>query len=133
MLTKVVTVLEGLAVIHRSITAMEVKFSELVMRIGDAEKRNDYLESSERELAANPLETKPDLQCVWEKLEDLENHNRQNNGRIVGVPENEEGRDMKFLDELFLILLDITGHKLEIKQAPRVPGETGPDQFWPNL
>ncbi len=79
------------------------------------------LESSERELAANPLETKADLQCVWEKLEDLENHNRQNKGRIVGIPENEKGRDMKFLDELFLILLDITGHKLEIEQAHRVP------------
>ncbi len=119
MLTKVVTDLEDLAVIHRSITVMEVKFSELVTRIGDAEKRIDYLESSERELAANPLETKAKLQCVWEKLEDLEN--RQNNSRIVGIPENEKGRDKKFLDELFLILLDITGHKLEIEQAHRVP------------
>ncbi len=45
MLTKVVTDLEDLAVIHRSITVMEVKFSELVTRIGDAEKRIDYLES----------------------------------------------------------------------------------------
>ncbi len=61
MLTKVVTDLEDLAVIHRSITAMEAKFSELVTRIGDAEKR---IESSERELAANPLATKADLQCV---------------------------------------------------------------------
>lgn len=39
MLTKVVTDLEDLAVIHRLITAMEAKFSELVTRIGDAEKR----------------------------------------------------------------------------------------------
>ncbi len=61
MLTKVVTDLEDLAVIHRSITAMEAKFSELVTSIGDAEKR---IESSERELAANPLATKADLQCV---------------------------------------------------------------------
>ncbi len=72
-------------------------------------------------LAYNPLETKADLQCVWEKLEELENHNQQNNGRICGIPENEEGRDMKFLDELFLILLDITGHKLEIEKALRLP------------
>ncbi len=31
---------------------------------------------------------------------------------------------MKFLDELFLILLDITGHKLEIEKAHRVPAQT---------
>ncbi len=93
MLTKVITDLEDLAVIHRSITAMEAKFSELVMRIGNTENWINYLESSERELAANPLATKADLQCVWEKLKDLENHNRQNNSRIVGFSENEEGRD----------------------------------------
>ncbi len=91
MLTKVVTDLEDLAVMHRSITAMEVKFYKLVTRIGDAMKWIDYLESSEREIAANPLETKADLQCAWEKWEDLENHNRQNNGQIFGIPEAEEG------------------------------------------
>lgn len=44
--------------------------------------------------------------------------------QIIGVPEHEEGRDMvKFLDELFPSLLDITGRKLELERAHRVPAQ----------
>ncbi|KAF4077034.1 hypothetical protein AMELA_G00203490 [Ameiurus melas] len=121
MLTKVVADLEDLAVIRRSVTAIEIKFSELVTRVADAEKRIEYLESSERALSANPPATKRDLEKIFERLEDLENRNRRNNLRIIGVSEHEEGRDMvKFLDEVFPSLLDITGHKL-LERAYRVP------------
>ncbi|KAF4075582.1 hypothetical protein AMELA_G00235910 [Ameiurus melas] len=122
MLTKVVADLEDLAVIRRSVTAIEIKFSDIVTRVADAEKRIEYLESSERALSANPPVTKRDLEKIFERLEDLENRSRRNNLRIIGVPEYEEGRDMvKFLHELFPSLLDITGHKLEIERAYRVP------------
>ncbi|KAF4092199.1 hypothetical protein AMELA_G00018150 [Ameiurus melas] len=122
MLTKVVADLEDLAVIRRSVTAIEIKFSELVTRVVDAEKRIEYLEFSERALSTNPPVTKRDLEKIFERLEDLENRRRRNNLGIIGVPEHEEGRDMvKFLDELFPSLLDITGHKLELERAHRVP------------
>ncbi|KAF4088859.1 hypothetical protein AMELA_G00059470 [Ameiurus melas] len=99
-------------------------------RVADAEKRIECLESSERALSANPFAT--DLEKIFERLEDLENRSRRNNLRIIGVPEHEEGRDMvKFLDELFLSLLDITGHKLELEWAHRVPARRSGEEYRP--
>ncbi|ROI73788.1 LINE-1 type transposase domain-containing protein 1 [Anabarilius grahami] len=54
----------------------------------------------------------------------MENWNRRNNVRIVGIPEGKEGQDMvRFLDGLIPQLIDSSGRQLEIERAHRSPGQ----------
>lgn len=124
ILTKISNDMEGIAEIRKTTTSVEAKLSALITRLDEVEKRVEFLEGAERELQANPPATKAELEQIWDKIEDMENRNRRNNIRIVGIPEGKEGQDMvRFLDGLIPQLIDSSGRQLEIERAHRSPGQ----------
>lgn len=126
ILTKISTEIEGLAEIRRTTASTEAKVSTLISRIDEMERRIEYLESVDKDLQANPLANKKDVEAIWEKLEDMENRSRRNNVRFIGFPEGAEGTEVaKFVEDLIPELLSIE-ETVEIERAHRVPSQRPP-------
>lgn len=124
ILTKISSDLEGIAEIRKTTASVEAKLSALITRLDEVEKRVEFLEVAERELQANPPATKAELELIWDRIEDMENQNRRNNVRIVGIPEGKEGQDMvRFLEDLIPQLIDSPSRQFGIERAQRSPGQ----------
>lgn len=127
-LQKISSELTSLEDIRRTTASVESKLSSLISRMGEVEKRVEWLEDTEKQmkakLEANPIATKSEVDELRDKLEDMENRSRRNNLRFVGVPEGKESGDMTvFMQELLISLLglDDSVPPLEIDRAHRAP------------
>ncbi|KAM7388786.1 hypothetical protein PAMP_024936 [Pampus punctatissimus] len=127
-LQKIYSDLASLEEIRRTTTSVEGKLSLLISRVVEVEKRVEWLEDSDKELKASleasPLATKAELESLSDKLEDMENRNRRNNLRFVGVQEGKESGDMTvFMQKLLTSIFgwDETAQPPEIDRAHRAP------------
>lgn len=101
--------LQSLGEIRKTTSSMEEKLTSLVTRINDVEGRLGFLEESDSHLKANPPATKTELESLREKVDDMEDRNRRNNLRFVGIPEGCEAGDViAFLEGALPEMLGIT-------------------------
>lgn len=97
------------------------KVKEITERVEEAEERISGAEDEVTQLKTrvNTLESQVKLQL--EKLDEMENRSRRNNVRLVGLPENEEGRDAgKFLESWIPSILEMKDTALALERAHRV-------------
>ena len=127
-LQKISTDLASLEDIRRTTSSVNVKLTSLISRMGDVEKRVEWLEDADKErqesLEANPFATRAEVDDLRDKLEDMENRNRRNNLRVVGVPEGKESGDMAvFVQKLLTSVLgwEDDAQPPEIDPAHRAP------------
>ena len=127
-LQKISSDLTSLENIRRTTTSVEGNLSSLISQVVEVDKRVEWLDDSNKKVKASqeasPLATKAELEDFRYKLEDMENRNRQNNLRFVGIPEGRESGDMmEFMQKLLTSILDWnkTAQPPEIDQAHRAP------------
>lgn len=89
--------------------------------LGDANKQ---LKAT---LESNPLPTKAEVDELRDKLENMENWDRLNNIRVVGIPEGNESGDMKKL-LVSILHCNKDTQPLEIDGAHRTPANPGERQ-----
>ncbi|KAL0195044.1 hypothetical protein M9458_008616, partial [Cirrhinus mrigala] len=123
MLKKISDDMGGIEDIRRTTTSVESKLSALITRIDDVEKRVEFLKETENERQRNPSASKCELDQLKDKVEDMENRNRQNNLRVIGVSEGKEGGNMmRYMGDLISTVFDTSGRQMEIERAHRVFG-----------
>ena len=127
-LQKISNNLAGLEDIRRTTSSVNVKLTSLISRMGDVEKRVEWLEDADKErqesLEANPIATRVEVDDLCDKLKDMENRNRHNNLQVVGVPEGKESGDMAvFVQKLMTSVLDWEddAQPPEIDRVHRIP------------
>lgn len=117
--------------IEASTKAVESKLTDLATRLGEAESRIAQLEDANAALEANASSfvTRPDMEELLLKVDDLENRTRRNNLRFVGFPENCEKSDaVTFMRETIPDLLNIEFMGgLEIDRAHRSLAKRNPN------
>lgn len=100
-----------------SVSSMQGWISVAEQRISDVE---DTVSGNEQSLSL----LKKDNKVLRNKLEHIENYNRRNNIRLIGLREGDEGRDtVKFFKTWLLSVLgeENFGAPLDIERAHRIP------------
>ncbi|XP_014339336.1 uncharacterized protein LOC106701876 [Latimeria chalumnae] len=107
--------------INAKITEIDAKLDAMDERFDKMETRISTLEDHEEECLGKMAEMEKKLQRAWDCMEDLKNHSRRNNIRIMDLPEGvEEGRPIDFLKKHLPVLLDLPeDESLEIERAHR--------------
>uniref|UniRef100_H3ACC9 L1 transposable element RRM domain-containing protein n=1 Tax=Latimeria chalumnae TaxID=7897 RepID=H3ACC9_LATCH len=109
--------------IHQTNSQIEERISEIKSSISnEAEHRLGNMEDLVHGLETTVQQLQETVVKLQEKTDDLENHSRRCNLRLVGLPKGEEGKDpVSFLESWlpsFLNLLDLSNN-LEVERAHR--------------
>lgn len=110
-------VIEGIALIRTDLDAIKGRLTTAESRISDTEDTTAQLKSK-----VTDLETK--MKVLTEKNEDLENRSRRSNIRLIGLPENTEGKDAETFLERWLpdvLGAEIFPSPVRIERAHRIP------------
>uniref|UniRef100_H3AGZ2 L1 transposable element RRM domain-containing protein n=1 Tax=Latimeria chalumnae TaxID=7897 RepID=H3AGZ2_LATCH len=113
---------EKISEINSSISSLDRKVEVFTKRLDTVEHRIGDAENVIQKLETNISHLQEEIVRILGKTEDLQNHSRRCNLRLVGLPEGVEGKDpIAFLEDWLLTFLNLpeTTGKLEVEQAHR--------------
>lgn len=76
------------AAVHRGLEQLHIELQAQAQRITQVEERISIIEDDCTASSAALARINASYRDIWDKLDDLENHSRRNNLRIIGLPES---------------------------------------------
>lgn len=120
--TKIDYVQSDIGLIRRDLDSFRARITTVEQRVSDVEDR-------QRDQGADIHTLKVKVRHLEAKAEDMENRNRRNNLRILGLPEGEEGNNpVSFTEALLAKLLPQAQFSpfFSVERAHRMPPVRGP-------